>query len=182
VELHGGTVRAESIGAGLGASFTVELPILAVADDTGSAVRSGERKKQVQQGGLSEDRLLQDLRILVVDDELDARQIIMTILQRSGADVRTAISVTAAMQTMDTWRPDVLISDIGLPVEDGYALIDRIRSRSAQQGGQIPALAVTAYARKEDRARILAAGYQLHVPKPVEPRELVKAIANLVGR
>jgi len=118
----------------------------------------------------------------VVDDELDARQIIMTILERSGADVRTAMSVTAAVQTMDTWRPDVLISDIGLPVEDGYALIDRIRSRSPEQGGQIPALALTAYARKEDRARILAAGYQLHVPKPVEPRELVKAIANLVGR
>ena len=182
VELHGGTVLAESIGAGEGASFTVKLPLLAVADKTGTVVRSDERNKLAQQGGLSEGRLLQDLRILVVDDELDARQIIMTILERSGADVRTATSVTAAMQTMDTWRPDVLISDIGLPVEDGYALIDRIRSRSPEQGGQIPALALTAYARKEDRARILAAGYQLHVPKPVEPRELVKAIANLVGR
>ena len=121
-------------------------------------------------------------RVLVVDDESDARQVVGTMLRRSGADVVVAGSVDEAMRLFEKWRPNVLVADIGMPGADGYALIRRVRERPPESGGQIPAVALTAYVRTEDRIRALASGYQMHLPKPVEPAALVSAVARVAGR
>jgi CheY-like chemotaxis protein len=126
--------------------------------------------------------VLQGLRVLVVEDEDDARTLISTVLSLHGADVRTAASVAEALATIEQKMPDLLVSDIGMPDEDGYALIRKVRARSPEQGGWMPAVALTAYISPGDRARILASGYQLHIPKPVEPNELTAAVASLAGR
>jgi hypothetical protein len=122
---------------------------------------------------------LEGVRVLVVDDDDDARQMITAVLTRAGADVRNCGSVAAALTTLSEWKPDVMISDIGMPGEDGYDLIRRVRALGVEQGGRMPAAALTAYAREDDRARALAAGYQLHVAKPAAPSELVSAVATL---
>ncbi|MGH7358721.1 MAG: response regulator, partial [Candidatus Rokuibacteriota bacterium] len=122
------------------------------------------------------------VRVLVVDDELSARQVATAILRRGGAVVLTAASAEEAMQILGTLRPDVLVSDIEMPGEDGYAFIRRIRGLDASEGGKTPAIALTAYGRMEDRLRALSAGYSMHVPKPVDPVELAAIIASLAGR
>ena len=119
------------------------------------------------------------LRVLVVDDEPDANEMVQTLLASSGAEVRVAASTRQALDILDRWRPDVIVSDIGMPEEDGYALIGRVRERATDRGGEIPAVALTAYARVEDRVRILAAGFQMHVTKPVDPTELVAVVASV---
>jgi hypothetical protein len=119
------------------------------------------------------------LRILVVDDNVDGRTLTSMVLTQAGASVKAAASVRDALQMLKVERPDVLVSDIGLPEEDGYGLIRRIREHEAEYGGFLPAVALTGYARAEDRARILAAGFQAHVPKPVDPIELAAAIATI---
>ena len=126
--------------------------------------------------------LLRDLRVLLVDDEADARELLGLILMSYEAEVRSCASAAEALQSLDEWRPDVLVSDIGMPVEDGYELIRKIRTREPERGGLIPALALTAYARDEDARRAIEAGYDTHVPKPVEPGVLATAVANLAGR
>jgi CheY-like chemotaxis protein len=126
--------------------------------------------------------LLCELRVLLVDDEPDARELLGLILMSYEAEVRHCASAAEALQTLDEWRPDVLVSDIGMPVEDGYELIRKIRAREPERGGLIPAVALTAYARDEDAQRAIEAGYHAHVPKPVEPGELAIAVANLAGR
>jgi hypothetical protein len=125
---------------------------------------------------------LRDLRVLVVDDEQDARNLLSLILTSYEAEVRDCASAAEALQMIDEWLPDVLVSDIGMPVEDGYELMRKIRAREPDRGGLIPALALTAYARAEDARRALEAGYQAHVPKPVDPDDLATAVANLAGR
>ena len=120
--------------------------------------------------------------MLIVDDEADARQIISTMIAQTGAEVRTCESAHEALQTLEEWRPDVLMSDIGMPGEDGYSLINKVRSLPAERGGHTPAAAFTAYAREEDRNRALAAGYQMHIAKPVSSSQLVAMIAHLAGR
>ncbi len=174
VELHGGTVQAESKGAEQGASFSVTFPILAGCIEPALS-QSGEHER----AGVVE---LNGLRVLVVDDEADARQIISTMIARMGAEVKTCESAREALQTLEEWRPDVLMSDIGMPGEDGYSLINKVRSLPSERGGHTPAAAFTAYAREEDRNRALAAGYQIHVAKPISSSQLVAMIAHLVGR
>ncbi len=174
VELHGGTVQAESKGAGQGASFSVTFPIL-----TGSIKLELPQSGEHQRNGAPK---LNGLRVLIVDDEADARQIISTVIAQTGAEVKTCESAHEALQTLEEWRPDVLMSDIGMPGEDGYSLINKVRSLPAERGGQTPAAAFTAYARDEDRNRALAAGYQMHLAKPVSSGQLVAVIARLAGR
>jgi signal transduction histidine kinase/AmiR/NasT family two-component response regulator len=179
VELHGGTVRVASEGLGKGATFTVALPI-AVA----RPVSPDELRDKVAGGSLAPENpsALAGVRALFVDDEADAREIIAMMLAQGGAEVRTAVSATEALASCEEWRPDVLISDIGLPGEDGYTLIKKLRERESERGGHIPAIALTAYGRREDRQRALSVGYEYHVPKPVEPAELLAVVASLTNR
>src|SRR6266851_316705 len=174
VELHGGTVQAESNGAGQGSSFSVTFPIL-----TGRIEPALPQNTERRRYGAPK---LNGLRVLIVDDEADALQIISTVIAQTGAEVKTCESAHEALQMLEEWRPDVLMSDIGMPGEDGYSLINKVRSLPAERGGQTPAAAFTAYARDEDRNRALAAGYQMHLAKPVSSGQLVAMIARLAGR
>jgi signal transduction histidine kinase len=180
VEFHGGTVSAESDGEGRGATFTVTLPLLAVRlePDHFESLEQHGKYRLVSAGVPS----LGGLRVLVVDDEADARNMISAVLAQSGAEVRTCASTREALDALAEWRPDVLMSDIGMPQEDGFALIEQVRALHKDGGGLIPAAALTAYAREEDRQRILAAGFQQHVAKPIGSSELVMAVAHLAGR
>jgi len=180
VELHGGTVAARSEGKGKGAEFTVQLPLSITAlssdlDETRAHPTMGGNA-----GGSTPS--LTGLRILFVDDEPEAREVISTILSQAGAEVATAASVQEALYLVDQWKPQVLISDIGMPNEDGYALIRKLRELPTEAGGQIPAIALTAFARTQDRLKVLSTGYQMHVPKPVEPVELTTVVASVAKR
>ncbi len=173
VELHGGTVRAESEGLDRGTTFSVSLPVRAVAPvDPAPAQQSSPPTTRVFPA-------LEGLRVLAVDDEPDARELVIAALTQFGADVRTADSAEEAVRALSAWRPHVLLADIGMPVEDGYSLIRRIRARPPDKGGLTPAAALTAYAQPEDRARALAAGFQEHVAKPTTPGELARVVATL---
>jgi signal transduction histidine kinase/ActR/RegA family two-component response regulator len=180
VELHGGTVHVASEGVGRGATFTVRLPISAGEAQGGQAAALGERRTAAS-AAPPMPRLprLDGLRIMVVDDNLDGRTLTSLVLVQAGASVTAATSVREAIQMLEGDRPDALVSDIGLPDEDGYALIRQIRQYEVEHGGFLPAIALTGYARAEDRARILAAGFQAHIPKPVEPVELTAVIATI---
>jgi PAS domain S-box-containing protein len=177
VELQGGTVHATSEGEGQGATFTVKLPLMAVSLQSSSAAAP-----KAEGGTLLENSLmLKGLRVLVVDDEADARELLTTVLEEYGASVTKVASVGEALEALERLSLDVLVSDIGMPGEDGYELICKVRTLSVR-GGQIPAVALTAYARDEERTRSLAAGFQVHMSKPVEPAQLATVIANLAGR
>ena len=175
VELHGGTVRAESEGEGRGATFTVTLPAL-------SSSHSGDdaRPQSAEDTATNAPRL-QGLKLLVVDDDQDTCQIIGAVLEAEGAAVRTCLSASQALQVLDTWVPHILVSDIAMPGEDGYTLIRKIRARDAEAGGRMMAVALTAYGGNEDRMRALSAGFQVHLGKPIEPNQLVSAVASVVG-
>jgi len=181
VELHGGMVRADSEGEGKGATFTVMLPISPVyqVDTTGSRVHPGAR--DLLPPADSTDRL-DGLTILVVDDEGDTRDLLKQGLEYCGAKVKVAESAAEAMDLMKMSVPDVLISDIGMPGTDGYDFIRQIRKLSPRQGGRVAAIALTAYTRIEDRLQALRAGYDMHVPKPVELTELIAVAASVVRR
>jgi CheY-like chemotaxis protein len=183
VELHGGRVQAQSPGEGLGASFTVQLPML-IAHGSGRFPMDADEVKPSRvgnQGGLDLSPSLEGLNILVIDDDADARGLLTVILEERKAQVTTVASPTEAYETLEWLRPDVIISDIGMPGEDGYTFIRNVRIKEARERqGWRPAIALTAHARVEDRLRALSAGYQAHVPKPVEPAELVAVIASLV--
>lgn len=184
VELHGGTVQADSAGEGKGATFTVILPIRIFC----SASLNVERVHPTasDQTPLIQAFKLDDFNVLIVDDEADARELLAALLQQYGAKVTTASSVADALAVMTQRRPEqrpnLLVSDIGMPGEDGYALISQIRALAPDQGGTIPAIALTAYARTEDRIKALSFGFNSHVPKPVEPAEFVTVVANLINR
>ncbi|HKX33202.1 MAG TPA: ATP-binding protein [Blastocatellia bacterium] len=175
VELHGGTVEAASPGRGRGAIFTIKLPVKAVFDER---QRSPARDDPV----VKPQPILKGIRVLVIDDEVDAREMLIAALTLYGAQVTATQSAAEALAQLEQWRPDVLISDLGMPDEDGLSLMRKVRAREPEEGGDIPAVALTAYVRAEDRINALAAGYQLHVSKPVEPDELATSIANLLGR
>jgi CheY-like chemotaxis protein len=180
VELHGGTVRAESKGRGHGATFSVRLPTLIAPSTTDEEERVHPAVEEITpvESGPS----LVNLRVLVVDDEAGAREVASMILAGAQAEVRAAGSAEEALQVMNQWRPDVLVADIGMPGVDGYEFIRQLRARSPQSGGAVPAAALTAYARTQDRLRVLSAGYQMHVPKPIQPAELVTVVASLAKR
>jgi len=178
VELHGGTIEARSEGTGQGATFRISLPLAAEQPRTFRFQAARDYMFSLNQ----EHLMLGGLRVLVVDDEADARELISAMLERYGARVTAVSSCNEAIEVLSRWNPDVVVSDIGMPGEDGYALIRKVRSLKAECKAKIPAVALTAYASAEDRSRVLSAGYQMHVPKPVEPAELVGAIANLVAR
>jgi CheY-like chemotaxis protein len=171
VELHGGTISAESEGAGRGALFTLELPLA----NKRSAATSDLPAAPTMKG----NRELDGLAVLVVDDDDDAREVLMATLEQFGVAVSGAASAAEALTFLAARRPDVLLSDIGMPGEDGYALIRRLRALPVEQGGSIPAGAITAYARDEDRTLALQAGYQLHMAKPVDPTDLIEAVTAL---
>ncbi|MBV8361183.1 MAG: PAS domain S-box protein [Deltaproteobacteria bacterium] len=180
VELHGGTVRAESKGRGQGASFTVRLPTLIGPSASGEEERVHPAVEDITLAGPGPSLI--NLRVLVVDDEAGAREVASGILEHAQAEVRTAESAKDALQVMDAWQPDILVADIGMPDVDGYEFIRQVRARSPESGGAIPAAALTAYARTQDRMRVLLAGYQMHVPKPIQPAELVTVVASLAKR
>jgi PAS domain S-box-containing protein len=181
VELHGGSITVASKGSGRGSTFTVELP---AARDIDPARHNGPRHQPSRTVAERLDRYvrtanLEGVHVLVVDDEPDARSLIERLLQECEATVTTAGSASEAFERVAHDTPDVLLSDIGMPKEDGYSLIRRIRSLSGG-ASRIPAIALTAYARAEDRAQALQAGYQLHLAKPVEPAKLIAMVASLV--
>ncbi|NBD17896.1 MAG: response regulator [Cyanobacteria bacterium] len=171
VEAHGGTITAESAGAGLGATFTVRLPLVHVA----SELTLTEKEESSSKADLT------GIRILAVDDEVDARELLNVVLTAYHAEVRAASSAREALALLASFQPDILISDIAMPDRDGYALIKQIRALPAEAGGQISAIALTAYAQVEDQQRAIASGYQTHLAKPIDIKQLVRAIANLAG-
>jgi CheY-like chemotaxis protein/two-component sensor histidine kinase len=172
VEQHGGTVSAESAGEGLGACFTVRLP------------RRNDRNEPLPTGAPGAGRAvaahdLSGLQVLVVDDEDDARELIKRILNDCNADVLTAATATEALKLLQYARPDLMVSDLGMPEVDGYALLDRIRALGPARGGDLPAIALTAFAHAEDRVRALSSGFLAHISKPVEPNELISKVAAM---
>ncbi|HEX8177195.1 MAG TPA: PAS domain S-box protein [Pyrinomonadaceae bacterium] len=181
VELHGGTVRAESEGLGNGSTFTVLLPVAPVYASEMATERVHPAARDTLPSYECAERL-DGLRVLVVDDEPDTRELLKAGLSQCGAEVSTASSASEALEAIEAAPPDLLISDIGMPDTDGYDLIRRIRELSADKGGRVPAIALTAYARTEDRLQALRSGYQMHVPKPVELAELVAVASSLVQR
>ena len=178
VELHGGTIEARSPGRGAGATLDVCLPSV-VATATAPVVP--DPVLEPLPATSMDDALLEGLHVLVVDDDQDARDLLETALARHGAQITTASSVAGAWVEIERHRPDVLLSDIGMPEEDGYTLIRQLRSRPLSQGGAIPAVAITAYASVNDAHAAETAGYQAHLAKPVDPLEVARLVA-LLGR
>jgi signal transduction histidine kinase/ActR/RegA family two-component response regulator len=179
VELHGGTIEAESAGEGKGATFILKLPLapsLQRDRESRKATANSQPKKDVDEH-FTPVPALDDVRVLLVDNDPDTLQILSVMLVESKANVQTASSASEAMEVLKWYRPDVVVSDLAMPGEDGYSLVARIRA--AENGTHIPIVALTSYVRVEDRARALSAGFNMFVPKPVEPNELITAIANL---
>lgn len=168
VEAHGGTIAADSPGEGQGASFTVRLPLL----DTKPAIKQPNTSPMQHLN-------LTGIRVLAVDDEADARDLLTVLLTQYGAEVLTVASAAEVLTVLESFQPDVLVSDIGMPRVDGYTLIRQIRALPPEKGGQTPAIALTAYAREEDRKRAIASGYQQQVTKPLDPDRLVHALISL---
>jgi PAS domain S-box-containing protein len=180
VELHGGTVRAQSPGESQGSTFTVSLPLVGARTTLVSDALVSRHQSAAHMTVVSND-VLKGLRVLVVEDESDARELLSVILKRSGATVKAVESAQEALRSVPLFRPSVLLSDIGLPAESGYELIRKIRTLPSE-AAQLPAVALTAYATEKDRELALSAGYQIHLAKPVDPNHVVEAIARLVGR
>jgi signal transduction histidine kinase/ActR/RegA family two-component response regulator len=170
VELHGGTVQAFSSGLGEGSTFVVRLPLI-VAQPVSREVEHGARTELGDLSGVA---------VLVAEDNDDARKLLTTIFERCGATVEAAESVPAALERLSRFRPDIIVSDIEMPGEDGYSLITKVRAQETTNG-RIPAIALTAYTRSPDRVRALASGFQMHMGKPVEPAELVAAVKSLLS-
>jgi CheY-like chemotaxis protein len=177
VELHGGEIRAgnkASGQAGPGAVFTVRLPLYSVPT---------ERRRPLSQSSVRRPSpVLNGLRVLVLDQDADGRELLRTVLQETGASVRTADSVADALEALEAWRPDVLVSDSATPDHDSYALIGKVRSLDAHRGGRIPAAALTAFGRTDREMRLILDGFQRELPKPIEPLALTAEIARLAGR
>jgi signal transduction histidine kinase/CheY-like chemotaxis protein len=178
VELHGGQIGASSAGEGRGASFTVTLPLRAATGFDDTPHRRPTPPADPISGQL-ELRMLSGLSILVVDDEPDARELLEVVLEDAGARAVSASSVDAALALLKEQRFSAIVSDIGMPSRDGYELLREVRKLGAEQGGRTPAVALTAFARSADRTRAMLAGYQVHLAKPIDPRELVAALKSL---
>jgi PAS domain S-box-containing protein len=181
VDLHGGSVSVRSEGEGTGATFTISLPFVGVVNgpNEGESAPPAAVDHIISLDGLPS---LQGLKVLVVDDEADTRELIREVLRECGSEVIMSRSAEEALEALAEHNPDILISDLGMPDEDGYSLIAKIRALPEERGGRIPAAALTAYARAEDRMRVLRSGFQFHLPKPVDSAELVTVVASLAGR
>lgn len=175
-ELHGGSVAVTSSGKNQGATFTVQFPLQA------AATSNNQHPALLRQTCLEGNFNLQGLTILVVDDEVDAREFVKFLLEQYGAEVAIAASAQEAQQVLPVIKPNLLLSDIGMPGEDGYSLMRKIRGLPVEQGGQVPAAALTAYARESDRIQALDSGFNVHVPKPIEPIQLLTVLTRLAGR
>lgn len=180
VELHGGTIHAESEGIDKGSVFTVDLPL---AQERRDPARAEERRREVERRRSRSGVVrLDGVHVLLVEDDDDSRKLLGTMLKRYGARVTSTKSAKEALSVFDNELPDVMISDIGMPDEDGYELIRKLRSAPPDRGGLTPAIALTGYASKKDKERALGAGYQQHMAKPIEQADMIAAIAALVGR
>ncbi len=179
VELHEGTVEVKSEGQDQGSTFTVSFPAGSLEDL--KAARELAIESKVNRSLPESSTVLEGLRILVVDDEADSREVVSAILTRCGGVVTCCENPAEALKIFKEWKPDLLVSDIGMPIEDGYTLIKKLRKLKTKLAKEIPAVALTAYATKEDKARALAAGFQVHVPKPIEPEALIRSIAGVMG-
>ena len=180
VELHGGTIGAESEGIGKGSSFTVDLPL---AQERRDPARAEERRREVERRHSRSGVVrLDGVHVLLVEDDDDSRKLLGTMLKRYGARVTSTKSAKEALSVFDNELPDVMVSDIGMPDEDGYELIRKLRSTPSDRGGLTPAIALTGYASRKDRERALTAGYQQHMAKPIEQADMIAAIASLIGR
>ncbi len=180
VELHGGTIEAESEGLGQGSTFTVDLPL---AQERRDPARAEERRREVERRHSRSDRVrLDGIHVLLVEDDDDSRKLLGTMLKRYGAKVTSTKSAAEALKVFNDDTPDVMISDIGMPDVDGYELMRKLRALPVDKGGTVPAIALTGYASRKDRERALGAGYHKHMAKPVEQAEMIAAIASLVGR
>ncbi|WP_052519300.1 hybrid sensor histidine kinase/response regulator [Archangium violaceum] len=180
VELHGGTVQAHSEGEGHGSTFTLRLPLIAARGAEGASPGIASMLPDPSLAAYLPD--LSGVRVLVVDDEQGIRELLRALLEERGAVVSSASSAAEALEQLQRAPPDLLVSDIGMPDADGYTLIRQVRALPPARGGQVPAAALTAYTRLEDRTRALSAGFHVYVPKPVDPIELVMALANLINR
>jgi CheY-like chemotaxis protein len=176
-EMHGGSIRAKSPGEGQGATFTVTMPIAVVHPEQFDKVRPRESEST---DDFCQSGALKGLKVLVLDDESDARQLIRRVLIECEAEVALASSAAEALGLIETFGPQVIVSDIGMPEMDGYDFIRQVRAKYSAK--ELPAAALTAFARVEDRKRALRAGFQTHVAKPVDPEELTAVIASLAGR
>jgi PAS domain S-box-containing protein len=176
VEMHGGTIAAYSDGLGRGASFILKVPIAAARSEVTAPL---EMKQPPDQTPRNEEPHLRGLRVLAIDDEADVREMLKTLFEEYGADILTVSSAREGLESMAGWKPHVLISDIGMPDEDGYAFIRKVRSLPSDQGADTPAIALTGYVRVEERMRALEAGFQMFVAKPVETNELISLIGDL---
>ncbi len=180
IELHGGSVYAESPGEGCGATFTIRLPLVLRHERS--------ERQRLDADGLSAHPVkayvpppsLAGTQVLLVDDDSDTLQILRLVLTESNANVQTASSVAEALEMLQWCQPDVIVSDLAMPEEDGYSLIGKLKARESVGNKPIATVALTAFVRVEDRARALSAGFNMFVPKPVEPNELIAAIASLV--
>jgi CheY-like chemotaxis protein len=170
VEAHGGMIWADSPGEGLGATFTIQLPLLNLEPP-----RSQPSQLPPQELDLT------GIRVLAVDDDPDARNLLTALLTQYGADVLTVASAADVLANLESFQPDVLVSDIGMPEVDGYALIRQVRTLPPEKGGQTPAIALTAYAREDDHQKALTSGYHCHITKPLEPEQLVRAVMSLLA-
>lgn len=179
VEIHGGTVRAKSPGEGQGSTFTVMLPITVVHPDQPVAEKARPKESEESEDPCKDETLV-GVKVLVVDDEPDSRHLIRRVLSGCEAEVALASSAAEALQLVDRFRPDVIVSDVGMPEQDGYDFIRQVRAKRSSR--ELPAAALTAFARAEDRRQALLAGFQTHVAKPVDPAELVAVVASLAGR
>jgi signal transduction histidine kinase/DNA-binding response OmpR family regulator len=180
VQLHGGTVKVKSDGKDKGSTFMVTLPLVSsvaslAPEDTAAVEANGNG---VAPGFL---KILKGLRVLVVDDEADSRDLVSAILTRCGSDVNCCESAAEGIKAFKSWKPDLLVSDIGMPVEDGYSLITKLRKLKTKRAKEVPAIALTAYATKEDQERTLSSGFQMHVAKPIDPEKLITSIAKAMG-
>jgi PAS domain S-box-containing protein len=180
VELHGGTVQAHSEGEGHGSTFTLRLPLIAARGAAGASPGATSMLVDPSLAAYLPD--LSGVRVLVVDDEQGTRELLRALLEDRGAVVSSASTAAEGLEQLQRAPPDLLVSDIGMPDVDGYSFIRQVRALPPAQGGQVPAAAVTASTRPEDRTRVLSAGFQVYVPKPVDPIELVMALANLINR
>jgi CheY-like chemotaxis protein len=187
VEAHKGAIYAYSRGPGEGSDFMITIPLAEVSEGESAdfwqigGAETPETPAEAQ-SARRYNKSLQDVRALVVDDEFDAREVLCVILNSYGADARGVGSAAEGFDVLRQWRPDVLVSDIGMPDEDGYDLIKRVRALPAEEGGETPAIALTAFASADDRERALSSGFQLHVSKPIEPFDMAGVVARLLGR